>query len=89
MSHPRRNENNLESLLRWRRNVFLSTSHGAIVVCYTRIGVGVHRLYNGVNKDALGSCVFTFDEHPDLATIYDGQGWNLYLLCILGMRLGE
>lgn len=76
MTYYRRPENKLESLLRWRRNVFLQLPGGGyVLVSATRYVLTLHHFNGSFRHDP------TATEHLNpVPGLFDGQGWNLTLL---------
>lgn len=73
MSYYRRPENKLESLLRWRRNVFLQAPGGGyVLVSATRYLLTLHHFSGSLRHEP------THTEHRDpIPGLFDGNGWNL------------
>lgn len=76
MNAYRRPENKLESLLRWRRNVFLQLPGGGyVLVSATRYMLTLHHFSGSVRGEP------SHTEHLDVIPgLFDGNGWNLALL---------
>jgi hypothetical protein len=72
MNNYRRPENLLESLLRWRRNVFLqSPGGGYVLVSATRYLLTLHHFSGSVRSEP------THTEHREpIPGLFDGNGWN-------------
>lgn len=73
MSYYRRPERLLDSLLRWRRNVFLqSPGGGYVLVSATRYVLTLHHFDGSLRHDP------THTEHlAPIPGLFDGNGWNL------------
>jgi hypothetical protein len=75
MTYYRKRENVLESLLRWRRNVFLQSPGGYVLVSATRFMLALHRFDGSVRQEAAAT------EYRDpIPGLFDGNGWNASLL---------
>jgi hypothetical protein len=76
MSYYRRPENKLESLLRWRRNVFLQLSGGGyVLVSATRFMLAFHHFNGSFRHDPART-----EHRAPIPGLFDGNGWNLALL---------
>jgi hypothetical protein len=76
MSYYRRRPNDLDNLLRWRRNVFLQAPDGGyVLVGATPYFVVLHTFDSHFRQDPSGLARLDL---PD--GLYDGQGWNLDML---------
>lgn len=74
MNYYRRRQSDLDSLLRWRRNVFIQTPAGYLLVAATQYDVCLHSFGASFRSDPLRTI------RLDLPEGLYGQGWDLLLL---------
>lgn len=81
MTFYRRPAKDFDSLMRWRRNVFLWTPGGYVLVTATAYFITVHSFgWLGVRGEPLRAARYLVSDWPGL---FDGDGWHLDCLTML------
>lgn len=78
----RRRVNDLDNLLRFRRNVFVRTESGLyVLVSATQYLIVVHTFSDDFRCDPLSTSRLAIQDAPE--GLFDGQGWSVQALATL------